>query len=92
MIRSKTCGPAKTIIMKKPKGKGSETRQKQGSRPPALTLSKGRQQGRKKMFAGDRTGGEQEFTGDRSIVSCDLSPGFLVKVKYPLGIVVKLPT
>ena len=56
-----------------------------------VLLAEDRQQGREEMFAGDGTGGEEQFPGDRGLVAGDLPPGLPVEVEDPLGVVVELP-
>ena len=50
-----------------------------------VLLPEDRQQSRQKMFAGDRTGGEQEITGDRGRMAGDLLPCLPAQVEYSLG-------
>lgn len=57
-----------------------------------VSLPKDREQGRKQVFAGDRTGGDQQFPGDRGIVSRNLLASFPMDAEYPLGVgVERLP-
>ena len=51
---------------------------------------KSRQQGWEEMFAGDRTGGQEQFAADRGFVAGDFPTGLTVKVENPLGVVVEL--
>src|SRR6185437_816062 len=44
------------------------------------------------MFSGDRTGGEEQFTGDRDFVAGNLPASLPVKVEYPLGVIVEFLT
>jgi hypothetical protein len=55
-----------------------------------MPLPEDREQGWKKMLAGDRTGGDQQFTGDWRFVAGDLPPSLPIEVKYPLGVGIEL--
>ena len=50
-----------------------------------------RHQGREEMFAGDGTGGQEQFSTDRSLVAGDFTTSLLVEFENPLGIVIERP-
>jgi hypothetical protein len=54
-----------------------------------VLLAEGRQQGWEQVLAGDRTGGEEQFTGDRGFMAGYFPASLPVQVEYPLSVIVE---
>jgi hypothetical protein len=54
-----------------------------------VLLAEDRKQGWEQVLTGDRTRGEEQFTGDRDFMTGYFPVSLPVQVKYPLGVVVE---